>query len=72
MKIAKKVQSVSDINDNSDSAAEAELNNMVKDDAIGYIRSAISSLGGLARRTNDNKYKEAIANLSVVLFDLQD
>ena len=72
MKIAKKIQSVSDMNDNSDSTAEAELNSMVKDDAIGYIRSAISSLGGLARRTNDAKYKEAIANLSVVLFDLQD
>ena len=73
MKIAKTTQPVeADQSDIQDSAAEEQLNKMVLDDAIGYIRSAINSLSGIARRTGDPKYKESIANLSVVLFDLQD
>ena len=72
MKVAKKTQPVIAAQNNvEDVAAEEQLNKMVLDDATGYIRSAINSLGGLARRTSDAKYKEAIANLSVVLFDLQ-
>lgn len=73
MKIAKKNQPVVTAQNNiDDTATEEQLNKMVLDDTIGYIRSAINSLGGLVRRTGDPKYKEAIANLSVVLFDLQD
>lgn len=72
MKVAKKNKPVVAAQNNiEDSAAEEQLNTMVLEDATGYIRSAINSLGGLARRTGDAKYKEAIANLSVVLFDLQ-
>ena len=38
-------------------------------ECVEYIRSAISSLGPKAK--NDITAREAIANLSVVLFDLQ-
>lgn len=39
------------------------------DECIQFIRSAIDCLGVNAK--NDDKAKEAIANLSVILFDLQ-
>lgn len=71
MKVAKVTKPVNAAVDNTDNATE-ELNASIVDDAVGYIRSAIDRLGALARRTNEPKYKEAIANLSVVLFDLQD
>lgn len=38
-------------------------------EAIGYIQSAISSLSSLAK--TDEVAKESIANLGVVLLDLQ-
>lgn len=47
-----------------------ELNAMVYEDAKKYINQAIKSLGAYARRTKDEKAKEAIANLSVILLDL--
>lgn len=49
-----------------------ELNSMVYEDAIKSIKTAINQLGALARRTDDVKAKEAIANLGVVLLELQD
>lgn len=52
-------------------SAESELDAMVLKDAKSYINSAIKSLGAYARRTGDPKAKEAIANLGVVLLDLQ-
>jgi len=52
-------------------SAEAELNDMVLKDAKVHINSAIKCLGGYARRTGDPKAKEAIANLGVILLDLQ-
>lgn len=39
------------------------------DESIGHIRAAINSLGKVAK--GDDKAKDAIANLSVILFDLQ-
>lgn len=54
-----------------DDEATAELNNSIYTDAIGFVQSAIESLGALARRTNDSKAKELIADLSVVLFDMK-
>lgn len=80
MKVAKKNQAVkADAavdtpvveTENVNPTEEQELNDMVLKDADGYIRSAISSLSGLYRRTGDAKYKEAIANLSVILLDLK-
>ena len=38
-------------------------------ESIEYIKSAISALGAVAK--DDNIAKEAIANLSVILLDLQ-
>mgnify|MGYP003308498277 CR=1 FL=1 len=49
-----------------------ELNTMLYDDVISAVKTAIDRLGAIARRTGDVKAKEAIANLSVVLFELQD
>lgn len=49
-----------------------ELNAMLYDDVISAVKTAIARLGAIARRTGDVKAKEAIANLSVVLFELQD
>lgn len=54
-----------------DTVAESELNAMVLKDAKIHINSAIKCLGGYARRTGDSKAKEAIANLGVILLDLQ-
>lgn len=54
--------------DNNDTA---ELNKSIYTDAIGFVQSAIESLGALARRTGDIKAKELIADLSVVLFDMK-
>lgn len=54
--------------DNNDTA---ELNNSIYTDAIGFVQSAIESLGAVVRRTNDSKAKELIADLSVVLFDMK-
>lgn len=54
--------------DNNDTA---ELNKSIYTDAIGFVQSAIESLGALVRRTNDSKAKELIADLSVVLFDMK-
>jgi len=42
-----------------------------KNDAIQYVRCAIDALGASAKQ-GDKTSKEAIANLSVVLFDIQD
>ena len=53
------------------SSEETELNDMVLNDAKSHINSAIKCLGGYARRTGDAKAKEAIANLGVILLDLQ-
>lgn len=39
-------------------------------DAIASIRSAIEALGSVAK-SGDELAKESIANLSVILFDLQ-
>lgn len=51
-------------------AAKPNTNsNGTYDECIGHIRSAINSLGTIAK--TDDKAKEAIANLSVILFDLQ-
>lgn len=41
-----------------------------KAEAVEYIRSAISVLGSSAIK-GDTESKEAIANLSVILFDLK-
>ena len=51
---------------------DAEVNEAPKatyDEAISFIRSAIESLG--VSGADDEKAKDAIANLSVILFDLQ-
>lgn len=48
-----------------------ELNKRVYDDAIGFVQSAIESLGALARRTGSVKAKELIADLGVILFDMK-
>lgn len=50
-----------------------EISEMVYEDAINYIKSAIRSLGAAVKRTPDNSdvAKQAIANLSVILLDLQ-
>ena len=42
-----------------------------KSEAVEYIRSAISVLGESAI-AGDTESKDAIANLSVILFDLKD
>lgn len=53
----------------------SELNDMVMQDAKGYINSAIKSLGAFVRKCENAddkaKAKEAIANLGVVLLSLQ-
>lgn len=72
MKIDKKQKTVISSESIVTNDEDLQLNDMVKNDAEKYIRSAIKSLGGLLRRTGDPKYKEAIANLSVVLFDIKD
>ena len=50
-----------------------EISEMVYEDAINHIKSAIRSLGAAVKRTPDNSdvAKQAIANLSVILLDLQ-
>jgi hypothetical protein len=61
MKIKKNVQTKSEPNSvKSNKAVEAGLN---------YIKSAIDVLGAEAK--NNQKLKDAIANLSVVYFDLK-
>ena len=56
-------------------SAASELNDMVMQDAKGYINSAIKSLGAFVRKCENEedkaKAKEAIANLGVVLLSLQ-
>lgn len=47
-----------------------EVNNVRYQDAITSIKSAIDSLGELAI-SGDTLARESIANLSVILFDLQ-
>lgn len=52
----------------------AEPNPVVKSDyadAISYIEKAIHALGGSPNIAGDEAAKDAIANLSVILFDLQ-
>ena len=44
--------------------------NTDKQEAVEYIRSAISVLGNSAIK-GDTQSKDAIANLSVILFDLK-
>lgn len=50
-----------------------EIAEMVYEDAINYIKSAIRSLGAAAKRNPNSAdvAKQAIANLSVILLDLQ-
>lgn len=42
------------------------------DDCISHIHQAIDCLAACANNADDTKAKEAIANLSVVLLDLQN
>lgn len=72
MKITKKVAASAEVQQPSvTDAAGPALNDMVLSDAKSYINQAINSLGAYARRTGDAKAKEAIANLGVILLDLQ-
>lgn len=51
-------------------ASKRVIANTDKQEAVEYIRSAISALGNSAIK-GDTQSKEAIANLSVILFDLK-
>lgn len=62
---------ISKVSASSSTKDTETLNTMVHEDAIKYIKKAIDVLGAHARRTQDAKSKEAIANLSVILLDLQ-
>lgn len=67
MKIAKKAVNAS-VDANTTVTATENVSGKY-DECIDYIRSAISSLGPAAK--DDVMAREAIANLSVILFDLQ-
>ena len=69
--LVKRAKAKSDVKVASDTNPSAELNDMIYADAISYIQSAIESLGAVVRRSGDDRAKEAIANLSVVLLDLK-
>lgn len=72
MKISK--STIRDVASNS-AASAVGVNNRVlasnRDEAIEYIASAIQVLGLSVKSSNDPIEREAIANLSVVLFDLK-
>lgn len=64
MKISKKsINACVDVNESIVSIANPY------EDACGHILSAIECLGQIAE--NDDKAKDSIANLSVILFDLK-
>lgn len=50
--------------------SKRKVNASAKAEAVEYIRSAISVLGDSAIK-GDTESKDAIANLSVILFDLK-
>lgn len=66
MRIAKKP--VEDKNISVNSSEELKATNKY-DSAVDYIKKAIDSLASLGK--DDKDAKDAIANLSVILFDLK-
>lgn len=63
MRIAKKP-----VDQNINSSEEMKTTNKY-DSAVDYIKKAIDSLASFGK--NDEEAKDAIANLSVILFDLK-
>lgn len=78
MKISKATQGSDAIKSSEDFnvATTTQLCIAAKKNAETYIKSAVQSLGAAIRYAKDDAeqqhFREVLANLSVVLFDLQD